>query len=79
MKLSVVSTLYQSKIFLDEFLVEIEKALKEIQISDYELIFVNDGSPDDSLQHLIALKKETYQKIKKFWTPLCYSSRINAG
>lgn len=64
MKLSVVSTLYQSKIFLDEFLVEIEKALKEIQINDYELIFVNDGSPDDSCQHLITLKKEKYPKIK---------------
>ena len=64
MKLSVVSTLYQSKIFLDEFLIEIEKAIQLIQIDDYELIFVNDGSPDNSLQHLITLKKEKYPKIK---------------
>ena len=64
MKLSVVSTLYQSRIFLDEFLVEIEKAIQLIQIDDYELIFVNDGSPDNSLQHLITLKKEKYPKIK---------------
>ena len=64
MKLSVVSTLYQSRIFLDEFLVEIEKAIQLIQIDDYELIFVNDGSPDNSLQHLITLKKEKYLKIK---------------
>lgn len=55
MKLSVVSTLYKSKVFLDEFLVEIEKAIKFINIEDYELIFVNDGSPDDSLEHLINL------------------------
>lgn len=55
MKLSVVSTLYKSKVFLDEFLVEIEKAIKFINIEDYELIFVNDGSPDDSLEHLISL------------------------
>ena len=47
MKLSVVSTLYQSKIFLDKFLIEIEKAIQLIQIDDYELIFVNDGSLDE--------------------------------
>ena len=64
MKLSIVSTLYQSKIFLDKFLIEIEKAIQLIQIDDYELIFVNDGSPDNSLQHLITLKKEKYSKIK---------------
>ena len=64
MKLSIVSTLYRSKIFLDKFLIEIEKAIQLIQIDDYELIFVNDGSPDNSLQHLITLKKEKYSKIK---------------
>tara|TARA_B110000879_G_scaffold155108_1_gene200513 strand:- start:47 stop:976 length:930 start_codon:yes stop_codon:yes gene_type:complete len=64
MKLSVVSTLYQSKVFLDKFLIEIEKAIQLIQIVDYELIFVNDGSPDNSLQYLITLKKEKYSKIK---------------
>ncbi|MDG5492258.1 glycosyltransferase family 2 protein [Psychroserpens sp. SPM9] len=64
MKLSVVSTLYQSKVFLDTFLVEIEKAIASIKVEDYELIFVNDGSPDDSLQYLITLKKEKYPKIK---------------
>ena len=64
MKLSVVSTLYQSKVFLDKFLIEIEKAIQLIQIVDYELIFVNDGSPDNSLQYLITLKKEKYPKIK---------------
>ena len=64
MKLSIVSTLYRSKIFLDKFLIEIEKAIQFIQIDDYELIFVNDGSPDNSLQHLITLKKDKYSKIK---------------
>lgn len=63
MKLSVVSTIYKSKVFLDEFLLEIEKAIASIQIEDYELIFVNDGSPDDSLKHLIHLK-EKHPRIK---------------
>ena len=64
MKLSVVSTLYKSQVFLDEFLVEIEAAIKSIQIDEYELIFVNDGSPDTSLQYLTELKNTKYDKIK---------------
>lgn len=57
MKISVVTTLYQSKIFLEQFLTEIQLALKDIQCENYELIFVNDGSPDDSLTFLIEKKK----------------------
>lgn len=61
MKISVVTTLYKSKFFLDEFIAEIQIALNQIKCLDYELIFVNDGSPDDSLQHLIEKKKEIPQ------------------
>ena len=57
MKTSVVTTLYRSKIFLEQFLSEIQLALKQIQCENYELIFVNDGSPDDSLTFLIEKKK----------------------
>lgn len=61
MKISVVTTLYRSQPFLDRFLSEMQTALNQIQCSDYELIFVNDGSPDNSLQHLIERKKEIPQ------------------
>jgi len=61
MKISIVTTLYKSKIFLDQFISEIQIALKQIQCLDYELVFVNDGSPDDSLQFLIERKKEIPQ------------------
>lgn len=61
MKISVVTTLYRSKIFLDQFILEMQEALAKIQCEDYELIFVNDGSPDDSLQHLIKRKKDISQ------------------
>ncbi len=63
MKLSVVTTLYKSKVFLDEFLLEIEKAIAELKIQEYEIIFVNDGSPDDSFNHLLNVK-QTNSKIK---------------
>lgn len=63
MQLSVVSTLYKSKPFLEEFICEILKAIENLQIVDFEMIFVNDGSPDDSLNYLIELKK-TISQIK---------------
>ncbi len=51
MKLSVVTTVFQSKSFIEEFYSKIKAEAKKIT-SDYELIFVNDGSPDDSIDLL---------------------------
>lgn len=61
MKISVVSTLYKSKPFLEQFLVEICKALSTIGCSEYELLFVNDGSPDDSVAYLLERKNDIPQ------------------
>ena len=61
MKLSVVTTLYRSKGFLEVFLKEIISAIKIIDIDDFELIFVNDGSPDDSVKYLLERKKDISQ------------------
>jgi putative glycosyltransferase len=63
MKISIVSTLYKSKIFLDRFVSQIIEALRKIECSEFEIIFVNDGSPDDSMAHLIAMKKEIPQIV----------------
>jgi putative glycosyltransferase len=63
MKLSVVSTLYKSRVFLEDFLTETIEAIKKLNIEDFEIIFVNDGSPDDSLLFLIH-KKTTIPQIK---------------
>lgn len=54
--LSIVSTLYRSRPFLDAFLQGCLDALAEIGCQDYEIVLVNDGSPDDSLAH--ALKRK---------------------
>lgn len=54
MKLSIVTTLYKSSPYVKEFYKRITKEAKKIT-DDYELIFVDDGSPDDSLQKCIAL------------------------
>jgi putative glycosyltransferase len=48
MILSIVTTLYDSAPYVEEFNVRICAAAKQIT-EDYEIIFVNDGSPDNSL------------------------------
>lgn len=48
MKLSIVTTIYNSASYLEEFYSRITKSAQAIT-QDYEIIFVDDGSPDDSL------------------------------
>ena len=54
MKLSIVTTLYRSTATIDEFYQRALAAAERIT-DDIELIMVNDGSPDDSLEHALAL------------------------
>ena len=54
MKLSIVTTLYKSSPYVDEFYERISKEAQRIT-DDYEIIFVDDGSPDDGLQKCITL------------------------
>ena len=46
--ISIVTTLYKSEEFISEFYKDIVAALNEIGTSNYEIIFVDDGSPDQS-------------------------------
>jgi len=48
MKISVISTLYQSERTLHRFYKLVSNEIKKITAKDYEIIFVNDGSPDSS-------------------------------
>ena len=54
MKLSIVTTLYRSSSHLNEFYERMTKTANGIT-PDYELVMVNDGSPDDSLDKAIAI------------------------
>jgi putative glycosyltransferase len=54
MKLSIVTTLYYSAPYLEEFYTRITEAARPIT-EDYEIILVNDGSPDESLGMAIRL------------------------
>lgn len=60
MKLSIVTTLYNSGPYLREFYQRMGKTTEEIT-DDYEIILVNDGSPDNSLEIAV----ELYEKDPK--------------
>jgi putative glycosyltransferase len=49
MRLSIVTTLYRSANHLPEFLHRTRRAAEALQVA-YEIVLVNDDSPDDSLQ-----------------------------
>ena len=60
MDLSIVTTMYCSSPYIQEFYERICAVAKKIT-EDYEIIFVNDGSPDDSLDIAVSL----YEKDPK--------------
>ena len=54
MKLSIVTTLYYSAPYINEFYSRVCKVSDAIT-EDYEIVFVNDGSPDNAVDVAIAL------------------------
>jgi len=57
MKLSIVATLYQSAPYICEFCTRVGAVAKQLVDDDYEIVLVNDGSPDDSLELAVALSE----------------------
>jgi putative glycosyltransferase len=56
MKISIVTTMYNSAAHLDEFTSRCRNTVTQLT-DDYEFIFVNDGSPDDSLATALRLQE----------------------
>lgn len=57
-KLSIVTSLYKSQAFLPEFHARLTKVATALVGDDYEIIMVNDGSPDQSLDLAVALAQD---------------------
>lgn len=55
MKLSVVSTLYNSSAFIEEFIARSAASAASLT-SEVEFVIVDDGSPDDSLKKVLKLR-----------------------
>lgn len=58
MKLSIVATLYQSAPYINEFYERANVTAKRLAGDDYEIVLVNDGSPDNSLDLAITLTEQ---------------------
>lgn len=58
MKLSIVATLYRSAEYVEEFYQRATDSAQELVGDDYEIILVNDGSPDNSLSLAIKLAEK---------------------
>lgn len=58
MKLSIVATLYQSAPYITEFHRRTSIAAKQLVGEDYEIVLVNDGSPDSSLTLAVELTEK---------------------
>lgn len=57
MKLSIVATLFQSSKHLGEFYKRVIASATDLAGDDFEIVLVNDGSPDDSLEKAISLSE----------------------
>lgn len=57
MRLSVVATLYRSEPYIVEFWQRASAQAQAAAGENYEIILVNDGSPDDSLEKAVALTR----------------------
>ena len=58
MDLSIVTTMYRSAPYIAEFHRRATEAARKYGAADYELIFVNDGSPDNSRELAIELHEQ---------------------
>ena len=58
MKLSIITTLFSSSPYLEAFFKSASFVARDFAEEDYEIIFVNDESPDNSLMVAIELAKE---------------------
>lgn len=53
-----MTTLFRSRPFLEKFLAETLAAIEAVGAESYELVFVNDGSPDDALAYVRSRQKD---------------------
>ena len=62
-RITIVSTMYRSRPFLERFLAECLQALSDIQCDRFEILLINDGSPDDSLAYVLERRADISQLV----------------
>ena len=61
--ISIVTTMYRSRPFLERFLAECLQTLAEMECAEFEIVLVNDGSPDDSLAYAVERRTDISQLV----------------
>jgi putative glycosyltransferase len=62
-EISIVTTLFRSEKFISSFFDSCVQTLAQIDCQNYEIVFVDDGSPDNSVDKVLELKKENNRVI----------------
>lgn len=62
-QISLVSTMYRSRPFLESFLTACLEAVRQLPLDDFEIVLVNDGSPDDSLAYALQRQQDIPQLV----------------
>lgn len=62
-EISIVATMYRSRPFLERFLAECLQGLAELECVNFEIVLVNDGSPDDSLVYAVSRRQDIPQLV----------------
>jgi putative glycosyltransferase len=57
-EISVITTMYRSAPYIEEFYRRVVKAIQKLGINSYEIVFVDDGSPDHSRELALQLYAE---------------------
>lgn len=79
-KISVVVPMYYEEDVAEICYIELKKVLKELKKYSYELIFVNDGSMDRTLEILEDISKhDTNAKVVSFSRNFGYQAAVSAG
>ena len=79
-KISLIVPIYNESAVIDEFYRRASDALEAIEGMDYEIVFIDDGSRDDSYQQLAALAEQDSRiRVLKFSRNFGHQIAITAG
>lgn len=80
MSISVVVPVFNEREVLDEFYRRASAVLSGLDVADYEILFVDDGSSDESWSHLNELaKNDAHLRLLKFSRNFGHQIAITAG
>ena len=79
-KISVIIPMYNEELVIEECYKRLKENITKLKKYDYELIFINDGSKDKTLEKIKELaKQDTNLKIVSFSRNFGHQAAVTAG